>query len=316
MRVLLVGAGAVGQVYGRHLQAAGWDVAFYVKPKYLEDARRGFVRYPARGGRPERFEGYGLITAPEEVAAERWDQVWLCVSSPALAGGWLPPLLAAAPGATVVMLQPGLHDRRRLLELVPEERLVSGMIGIVAWQAPLPGELLDPPGIRCWFPPLSPSRFSGPPAVVDAVVGALRRGGCPARRDADATRTSALGSAVLLCFVAGLEVAGWDPAAFRRGDAPEAAAAAAREALAVAGLYHGASPGLLPLLARGWAFRLALRAATAVAPFDLPLYLRYHFEKVGDQTREALRAWEAEGRSRGLDGSALRGLAGALPSGS
>jgi ketopantoate reductase len=33
MRALVVGAGAVGQVYGHHLARGGADVAFYVRPK-------------------------------------------------------------------------------------------------------------------------------------------------------------------------------------------------------------------------------------------------------------------------------------------
>ena len=44
-RVLLVGAGAVGQVYGKYLQAAGCEISFLVKEKYADEARRGFTLY-------------------------------------------------------------------------------------------------------------------------------------------------------------------------------------------------------------------------------------------------------------------------------
>ena len=45
-RVLVVGAGAVGQVYGRHAQLAGADVTFFVREKYRDEVTRGFTMYP------------------------------------------------------------------------------------------------------------------------------------------------------------------------------------------------------------------------------------------------------------------------------
>ena len=41
LRVLLVGAGAVGQVYGYHLQKGGAQVAFFVRPKHRAEAEGG-----------------------------------------------------------------------------------------------------------------------------------------------------------------------------------------------------------------------------------------------------------------------------------
>ena len=45
MKVLIIGAGAVGQVYGRHLALGGAEVSFYVKDKYADYARKGFTFY-------------------------------------------------------------------------------------------------------------------------------------------------------------------------------------------------------------------------------------------------------------------------------
>ena len=51
MKVLIVGAGAVGQVYGRHLAAAGAEVCFYVKPKYRAELESwGMVASMSRAG--------------------------------------------------------------------------------------------------------------------------------------------------------------------------------------------------------------------------------------------------------------------------
>ena len=60
-RVLIVGAGAVGQVYGWYLSRGGAEVSFYVKEKYLEDARAGFALYPLNTRRT-RFDADFDIT--------------------------------------------------------------------------------------------------------------------------------------------------------------------------------------------------------------------------------------------------------------
>ncbi|HTJ46743.1 MAG TPA: 2-dehydropantoate 2-reductase N-terminal domain-containing protein, partial [Kofleriaceae bacterium] len=46
MRVLVVGAGAVGQVYARHAQQGGADVTFFVREKYRDEVARGLDLYP------------------------------------------------------------------------------------------------------------------------------------------------------------------------------------------------------------------------------------------------------------------------------
>ena len=42
MRVLIIGAGAVGLVYAKHLAEGGAEVSLYVRPSRLEEARAGY----------------------------------------------------------------------------------------------------------------------------------------------------------------------------------------------------------------------------------------------------------------------------------
>ena len=95
MNVLIVGAGAVGQVYGRHLALGGAHVHYFVREKYAEELRRGLAFYPLNGRKP-RASAIRMPVAPtdvltrlDEVKAITWDQVYLCMSSPALRGPWL-----------------------------------------------------------------------------------------------------------------------------------------------------------------------------------------------------------------------------------
>jgi 2-dehydropantoate 2-reductase len=305
-RVLLVGAGAVGQVFGKYLQAAGCELSFLVKEKYAEEARRGFTLYElgllARRDEPATLSGFGVHVSNEEVAARRWDQVWLCVSSTALrAGNWVGELTRATGEATWVMLQPALDDRDWLLQWVVPERLVSGMIPFISFHAPLkPGDPVPRPGTAFWFPPLARGPFSGPPERLQEVIRTLRAGGYPARPTRDVTRATAIPSAVLTVFVEGLEAAGWSLERFLQHDSLERVHRAAREAVRIAAWHtKGNASAVLPLL-RPALFKLLLPVASRVAPFDLETYLKAHFTKVGEQNRLMMRTYVDLGRSAGL----------------
>src|SRR5687768_9790918 len=149
MKVLLVGAGAVGQVYGYFLKQGGASVAFHVKEKHAEEARRGYSLYPLNRRKarrsPVKFDGFEVLTSLDDVKARTWDQVYLCMSSTGLRGEWTAPFLRSIGDATVVFLQPGLDDREYLGQWVPEDRLVQGSIPIVSYHAPLPGEKVPEP---------------------------------------------------------------------------------------------------------------------------------------------------------------------------
>ncbi|MFY0563171.1 ketopantoate reductase family protein [Archangium lansingense] len=305
-RVLLVGAGAVGQVFGKYLQAAGCELSFLVKEKYADEARHGFTLYELgileKDPEPTTFSGFGVQVSNEEVAARRWDQVWLCVSSTALrAGSWVSELARATGEATWVMLQPAIDDREWLLQWIPPERLVSGMIPFISFHAPLkPGERYSRPGTAFWMPPLSPGLFSGPPERLQPVIRTLRAGGYPARASQEVARDAAIPTAVLTAFVNGLEAADWSFERFLQHDSLERVTQAAREAVQIAASHtKGSASTVLPLL-RPMLFKLLLPVAAQLTPFDLETYLKVHFTKVGEQTRLMMRMYVDLGRSAGL----------------
>lgn len=311
MRVLIVGAGAVGQVFGYHLAQGGAEVTFLVKPRYAEDCRRGFTLYAlARTPRPQRFTGFGVITAPRDAAATRPDQVYITVSSTALhTGNWLAELAAAIGDATVVFLQPNLGDRARLTTFVEPGRVVDGLIEFLAYHAPLPGETrFAEPGIAYWFPP-APSLFSG--ARAPDVVAALRRGKLPSRTLGDVTATAPFQSAALYAYLAALEGAGWSFRELGRGGRLARAGRGAAQAMAIAGHQLGHRvPWRIRLATRPLVIRLVLRLARRVAPLDLETYLRVHFTKLAEQTRAGFASYVAHGHQAGLPTDAIEQLAG------
>ncbi|SET45692.1 2-dehydropantoate 2-reductase N-terminal domain-containing protein [Stigmatella erecta] len=301
-RVLLVGAGSVGQVFGRFLAAAGCELTFLVKARHAEATRAGFTLHPlglVSRGPPERLSGFEVLESQDEVARRTWDQVWFCVSSAALREGtWVGGLARATGEATWVMLQPALHDREWLLQHVPEDRLVSGLIPFISFASPLKPGQGPGPGTAFWLPPLARGLFSGPPGRLREVVRALRQGGYPAREHPSVAQAMAVPSAVLNVFVTGLEAADWRFARFREGPSVRAVREATREAIAIAtGGHRGRTAWAVGLL-RPLAFRLAF-LGTRLAPFDMETYLRAHFTKVSAQTRLMIREYIDTGRDRG-----------------
>jgi 2-dehydropantoate 2-reductase len=235
--------------------------------------------------------------------------VYLTVSSTALRGPWLPGLARAAGDATVISLQPGIEDRTHVLRFVPEDRLVSGLISLISYAAPLPGETrFREPGMAYWFPPLSPSPFSGPAARVDAVVAALRAGGMPAKRHPDVPGLAGFPSAIMMPYLVALEAGGWS--FDRLGENAPTAARAAREAIAVVAARPeaGRRPPFIGLAARPLVVRAGLWLGRRILPLDLETYLREHFTKVGDQTRLMMSQYIDHARSRGLPSAALESL--------
>jgi 2-dehydropantoate 2-reductase len=314
MRALVVGAGAVGQAYARHLQLGGADVTFFVRDKYRATLERGLDMYwlnAPRPTEPARFETFGIVTRPDEVAARRFDQVYLTVSSPALAGAWLRELIAATGDATIIALEPGADDRAVLLAAgVPVERLVQGMITLISYAAPLPGETRFPrPGMAYWFPPMTPAPHSGPRERTAAAVRALRAGKLPAKVHPDVPATVAFPSAVLMPYLIALESAGWSFRELGRGPAIALGARAAREALAITAATTGRRiPFGARAIARPTMLRIALWFGRRVIPLPLEIYLREHFTKVHAQTIEFMEGYIAKGKKAGAPVAALEEL--------
>lgn len=281
-KVLIVGAGALGQVFGSWLASGGAQVSYLVKPGREKWADGGVSVSRLRSGRAPvagRLVPHQVMSVMRESAGV-WDMVWLCVDSGALRGEAIAQLREASAGATIVTIGQDSGDLVTLARLWPEERIVQVTPTMLAFPSPS--------GMAYWTPPGAAIGVSG--ARAPQVVAALRAGGARARR-VQRAGTGEMTAARMIPFIAALEQAGWSLP--RLDDA----AAAGREAVAVVAAQHGRRAALS---APAWAARLALRALPRLLPFDLWQYLESHFTKVGAQTRLMLDGWIAEGTGRGL----------------
>ncbi len=312
-RALIVGAGAVGQVYGAALERAGIDVTFYVRPKYREAVARGLRVVRLRfGGRrePYVFEAPRVMSSVEEAAGASFDAVWLCIPSNGVHEAGTRALLEAVPDSLVVSLTPGLDDRARLAGLVSESNLVTGLIPFLAWFED--GEHDEE--VVHFVPPLSASPFEGARAA--DVVSTLRRGGMDARVEPNLARIAPFGTAVLMPLVAELETAGWRFSAFD-GAHRRRFRAASSEAMRVVSAETRASPPLGMRLLRRVVHPWTLAIANALSPLDLETFFRKHFVKVGAQTSRTLAVYADKAAEHRLGPmpalEALRAARDALP---
>ena len=229
------------------------------------------------------------------------------MSATAMRGKWLAPMLEAIHGATLVSLQPGLDTPAFLNKHYPAELTVFGAIGFISYQAPLEGETLEQ-SIAYWFPPLSSSPFSGPKETVNTIVKTLKKGGCPAKKHRDASEWAAVPTAILMPHLAALEATNWSFSALRNSALLAIASKACRQAIEVIVAQTSSKKPLIARLISPWLMRLILRLAPLAAPFNLETYIRYHFTKVGDQTRYLVRDYAAKGRLNSLPVDALEAL--------
>lgn len=176
--VLILGAGAVGQVIGTHLRLSGCDVTFWV-----------------RSSQREALEAKGLtinnvktetelhISAPQVVtqlaADAKYDALFLCVRSEQLddALSQIKAEVKALEDLVVIPIQPGRDDGLKTFRALPE--------AIVVPMTPAFSAFAGESRVDYWAPKWLPS-LVGPPFnetlhVRDEIVKLLSQGGIPAK---------------------------------------------------------------------------------------------------------------------------------------
>ncbi|WP_437483805.1 2-dehydropantoate 2-reductase [Sorangium sp. So ce1014] len=174
MRILIVGAGAVGGYFGARLALAGEDVTFVARGAHAEAMRsRGLVvRTPSGELRtpPLRVTSLDGARGPFDLAliAVKWP------SLPAVSAK-LPGLLAA-DGLAAPLLN-GLDSEDAVAREVGESRVIASIAYMSAGLSG-PGEIDTLAPTRAGLAPYRP----GQEARVEAIAALLERAGIPVRR--------------------------------------------------------------------------------------------------------------------------------------
>ena len=304
MNILIVGAGAVGQVYGYHFQQAGNRVSYLIKEKYRTQIAQGMTLLPLNNHKslnnrsassPEvHFFADDIITQwPTEKSG--FDLIILTIPSDALRSLPYDDVRQACMNTPVLMLQPSREDRQRLQQELPHTPIAEGLISLIAYQEPLPDQpqstdtKKEISGIAYYLPPLKMSISSTSPALARQITALFNQGGIRARVSASAIEDSAIPSAFLMTFLCVLQASDWRFQQLRRNSKQLKTLSRAQRFLIPMQKPEGFGRSLLriggSILLRPWLYRLLLTLSPKVLPLPLEAYLAFHFQKVHQQTR-------------------------------
>jgi hypothetical protein len=317
MKVLIVGCGAVGQVYGLALQKASVELGYLDRPATAEKLRRALEG----GGLPSfqishqhrrdpiahRLVNYQVMADIAESQRFKPDQIWFTVPSPVYYTEWFREFLEKVPSERVVCFVPE-GARPEFFPAGGKERLVFGGTTFMAWQGSLEGSGGRPEGVNFWLPPLGIPLVGTEKACQD-VAQLLKAGGFRVTIGNQGSHMQAAVTAVMTAFVAGLELSGWSLRAFRKSPWLKRAAGATREA--VLSQLPGADAftrALLGILVLSTVFYLAALFLPLLFPFDLEKYLKFHYRKTREQTLTLLELFEKDGTGRGLPAGNIQSL--------
>jgi ketopantoate reductase len=176
--VLILGAGAVGQVIGTHLRLSGCDVTFWVRESQKEALEnKGLTLFNVKTETELHISAPQVITRVSQDA--KYDALFICVRSDQLdtALSEIKTQLPALEDLVVIPIQPGRDDGLKTFRALPEAIIVPMCPGFAAY--------FGDNRVEYWAPKMIPS-LVGPPFnetlhVRDEIVRLLSQGGVPAK---------------------------------------------------------------------------------------------------------------------------------------
>jgi hypothetical protein len=309
MKVLIVGCGAVGQVFGLALQKAGVELGLYDRPatvyKLKQALEQGGIplfqvsRSRRRNPIAHRLKNYQVMADVAESQRFKPDQIWFTIPSPVYYSEWFKEFLQKVSSDRVVCFVP--EGGRP--EFFPEgggDRLVFGGTTFMAWQGGPEGGGGRPEGVNFWLPPMG-IPLVGEEEACHEVKQLLKKAGFQVSVGKPDSHMQASVTAVMTAFMAGLELSGWSLRAYRKSVWLKHAARGSREAvlsqLPGAGVFTRA---LLGILCSSTVFFLAALFLPVLIPFDLEKYLKFHYLKTRHQTLTLLDVFIKDGKRREL----------------
>ena len=320
MNILIVGAGAVGLVYGHHFANAGHQVTFLIKEKYQQaleaEKQKGAVLYHLNNDKhlqqPLRFTNFSTITEWQD--AEGFDLIALSISSTALRQ--LPlsiiknKINESINPVSLLMLQPSEEDLKHLTSVIDNEHILQGMITLISYQTDHINEGIIPAGTAYYLPPLPmPISASKPPQQqqdslklkfklkLKEVVTLFNQSGIKAKAVNSALDESRLISAFFMTFLCALEAADWQFERLKNSARLLQQLSAAQtellpQKIIANGVFTPLKKRLLTALLKPWLYKMLIKISPRVIPLPLEAYLKKHFLKVRPQTLMYLQDYQ------------------------
>ncbi|MBK9260894.1 MAG: oxidoreductase [Polyangiaceae bacterium] len=212
MHVIVLGAGALGRIYGARLAAAGVAVSFLVRKSRLDETY-SFVVEQVNGEkrrnvveRPNR-----IATIPNDATlvllTVRFDQIDRIRHDP---NDELANLLRAAPAAPVVVLSPALAPQLEALKNVVGRRVVSAMPGVFGYI----DDVDDRGVVRYWATGIAPTLFDDEASgevhslsrdALEVLARRLTNDGLPTRFERDVASLNAASTTAFFPLIAAID---------------------------------------------------------------------------------------------------------------
>ena len=202
-KVLILGAGAVGQVLGTHLRLSGCDVSFWVRPSQKEALEsKGLTLHNVKTDTELHISAPQVLTAPE--AGEKYDAIFICVRSEQLdeALSQIQSAFDSLEDMVIIPIQPGRDDGLKVFRALSE--------AVVVPMSPAFSAYLEADRIEYLALKQTPT-LVGPPYnetlhVRDEVVRLLQQGGIPTKGVNDLEADTRFVSVAIQCLVAALNL--------------------------------------------------------------------------------------------------------------
>jgi hypothetical protein len=323
MKILIVGAGAVGLVYGHHFTNAGHQVTFLVKEKYQQtfkvDQQKGVVLYHLNKDKhlqsPIRFTNFTTITEWDD--ANGFDLIALSISSNALRQ--LPlsiindAIESSINATSLLMLHPSEEDLAYLTTVIAKEHILQGMITLISYQTDYINEGINPAGTAYYLPPLPMPISTSQPLrqqkknnlKLNEVITLFNQSRIKAKAVTSTLDESQLISAFLITFLCVLEAADWQFKRLKNSERLLQQLSAAQTALLPQKIiaHRVLMPfkkRLLTALLKPWFYKILITISPRVMPLPLEAYLKKHFLKVRPQTLMYLQEYQNTYPSKAL----------------
>jgi 2-dehydropantoate 2-reductase len=214
MHVIVLGAGALGRIYGARLAAAGVQVSFVVRPKRLEetysfvieqvngDKRRDVLEHPRRIAEIPKDATLVLL-------AVRFDQIDALGRE---ADGPLATALRNAPAVPFIVLTPALAPQIDKLEKTIGRRVVPAMPGVAGYV----DDVDDRGVVRYWSTGLASTLLDDAASgeahsqtrdALEVLARRLTNDGLPTRFEKDVAALNAASTISLFPLIAAIDAA-------------------------------------------------------------------------------------------------------------
>ena len=309
MHVIVLGAGALGRIYGVRLAATGVAVSFLVRKSRLDESH-SFVVEQVNGDkrrdvieRPKRIE-----TIPNDATVVlltvRFDQIDRIRQDP---DDELARLLRAGPAIPVIVMSPMLEPQLEALKRVVGQRVVSAMPGAAGYV----DDVDDRGVVRYWATGIAPTLLDDGAGdantlfrdILEVLARRLTNDGLPTRFERDVASLNAASTTAFFPLIAAIDAGHGVDGVLGDKELLETALSAAKECDALAKKIGKVAPWaqLLTRFVGPYTIKPGVALARRVAPETVRFVERHFGRKLHAQHLAMGETIRDIGQQHGLD---------------